>query len=67
MVTTSYQGRIANPGACCAKTYVLKQAGSLAASDGYRPATFGVLELPSNRFTVIREADGGRVPPGARR
>ncbi len=61
------QRRIANPGACRAKTYILKQAGSPAVPDGYRPATFGVLELPSKRFPVIREADGERVPLGARR
>jgi hypothetical protein len=35
-----------------------KQAGSLAVPDGYRPATFGVLELPSKRFRVFQAADG---------
>jgi predicted phosphodiesterase len=60
------KGRIVNPGACCSKTYAFKQSGSLAVSDGYRPATFGVLELPSKRFRVFQAADGVRVPVGAR-
>jgi len=60
------KGRIVNPGACCSKTLVYKQAGrvtdsSSAAPDGYRPATFGVLELPSKRFRVFEAADGVQV------
>jgi predicted phosphodiesterase len=55
------RGRILNPGACCSKTYGYKQAGSLAVPDGFRPATFGVLELPSQRFKVFRALDGERV------
>jgi predicted phosphodiesterase/predicted RNase H-like HicB family nuclease len=51
-------GRIVNPGACCSKTLAFKQSGSLAVPDGYRPATFGVLELPSKRFRVFQAADG---------
>ncbi len=58
------KGRIVNPGACCAKTYAYKQSGSLAVPDGYRPATFGVLELPSKRFMVFRSADGVKVRAG---
>jgi predicted phosphodiesterase len=56
------KGRIVNPGACCSKTLAYKRAGALAVPDGYRPATFGVLELPSKRFRVFRTADGERVP-----
>jgi putative phosphoesterase len=55
------KGRILNPGACCSKTLAYKQAGALAVPDGYRPATFGVLELPSKRFSVFRVADGKRA------
>jgi len=55
------KGRIVNPGACCSKTLAFKQEGSLAVPDGYRPATFGVLELPSIRFRVFRAADGAQV------
>jgi putative phosphoesterase len=55
------KGRIVNPGACCSKTYAFKQAGALAVPDGYQPATFGVLELPSKRFRVFRVADGAQV------
>lgn len=60
------KGRIINPGACCSKTYGKKT------TEDYRPATFGVLELPSKRFTVFRVVDGERVArlrgllPGAR-
>jgi predicted phosphodiesterase/predicted RNase H-like HicB family nuclease len=61
------KGRIVNPGACCSKTLSFKQSGSLAVPDNYRPATFGVLELPSKRFMVFCAADGVRVPLGARR
>jgi hypothetical protein len=49
-----------NPGSCCSKTYAFKQEGSLAVPDGYRPATFGVLELPSKRFRVFRAARDDR-------
>ena len=55
------KGRIINPGACCSKTHGKKT------SEGYRPATFGVLELPSKRFMVFRVVDGGRVRVGTRR
>ena len=55
------KGRIVNPGACCSKTNAFKQEGSFAVPDGYRQATFGVLELPSERFSVFRAADGVRV------
>ena len=63
------KGRVLNPGACCSKTYAFKQSGSLAVPDGYRLATFSVLELPSKRFTVFHAADGERValPSGKRR
>jgi putative phosphoesterase len=54
-------GKILNSGACCSKTYAFKPSGSLAVSDGFRPATFGVLELPSLRFKVYRALDGERV------
>ena len=54
-------GKILNPGACCSKTYAFKPSGSLAVSDGFRPATFGVLELPSQRFRAFRALDGGRI------
>jgi predicted phosphodiesterase/predicted RNase H-like HicB family nuclease len=55
------KGRIVNPGACCSKTLAYRQAGVLSVPDGYRPATFGVLELPSKRFRVFRTADGVQV------
>jgi predicted phosphodiesterase len=55
------RGRILNSGACCSKTYAFKPSGSLAVPDGFRPATFGVLELPSQRFKVFRALDGERV------
>jgi predicted phosphodiesterase len=55
------KGRIVNPGACCSKTYAFKQSGSLAVPDGYRPGTFGVLELPSKRIRFFRAADGAQV------
>jgi predicted phosphodiesterase len=54
------KGRIVNPGACCSKTLAFKQSGALAVPDNYRPATFGVMELPSKRFTVFRTTDGER-------
>jgi predicted phosphodiesterase/predicted RNase H-like HicB family nuclease len=52
------KGRILNPGACYSKTYSFKQSGTLGEPAGYRPATFGVLELPSKRFTVLCALDG---------
>ena len=52
------KGRILNPGTCCSKTRDLKQSGALMEPAGYRPATFGVLELPSKRFTVLCALDG---------
>jgi predicted phosphodiesterase len=54
-------GKILNPGACCSKAYVYRQAGPLMVPDSFRPATFGVLELPSMKFKVYRALDGGRV------
>ncbi|MGB8298127.1 MAG: metallophosphoesterase family protein [Polyangia bacterium] len=54
-------GKILNPGSCCSKAYVYKQAGPLIVPDEFRPATFGVLELPSMRFEVYRALDGERV------
>jgi hypothetical protein len=55
------KGKIVNPGACCSKIQAFEQSGSLAVPDGYRPATFGVLELPSKRFRVFQAADGIQV------
>lgn len=52
------KGRILNPGACCSKTYSFRQSGALVESAGCRPATFGLLELPSKRFTVLCALDG---------
>jgi putative phosphoesterase len=54
-------GRILNPGACCGKAYIYRQAGPLIVPDEFRPATFGVLELPSESFRVFRALDGERV------
>jgi predicted phosphodiesterase len=54
-------GKILNPGSCCSKSYVFKQAGPLIVPDEFRPATFGVLELPSMGFEVFRALDGERV------
>ncbi len=54
-------GKILNPGACCSKAYIYKHAGPLIVPDEFRPATFGVLELPSMRFEVFRALDGERV------
>jgi len=54
-------GKILNPGSCCSKSYVFKHAGPLLVPDEFRPATFGVLELPSMRFEVYRALDGERV------
>ena len=55
------KGKIVNPGACCSKIYALKFTGSLVVLDGFRVATFGVLELPSKRFSVFRAVDGEQV------
>jgi len=55
------KGRIVNPGACCSKTMAFKQAGALAVPDGYQPATFGVLELSSKRFSAFCANDGEQV------
>jgi predicted phosphodiesterase len=55
------KGRIINPGACCSKTYGKKT------TEDYRPATFGVLELPSKLFTVYSVDDGDRARVGTRR
>ena len=54
-------GKILNPGACCGKAYIYRQAGPLMVPDEFRPATFGVLELPSMRFKVFRALDGERL------
>jgi predicted phosphodiesterase len=54
-------GKILNPGACCSKAYIYKHAGPLIVPDAFRPATFGVLDLPSMRFEVYRALDGERV------
>ena len=61
LVVNTLPGKILNPGACCGKAYVFKQAGPLIVPDEFRPATFGVLELPSMRFKVFRALDGERV------
>ncbi len=61
------KSRIVNPGACCSKTFAHKLVGSLAVPDGYRSATFGVLELPSKRFRTFRASDGEQVKVNARR
>jgi predicted phosphodiesterase/predicted RNase H-like HicB family nuclease len=53
--------KIVNPGSCYSKAQAFKQVGSLSVPDGYRPATFGVLELPSKRFRVFQVADGVQV------
>jgi len=54
-------GKILNPGSCCGKSYIYKQAGPLIVPDEFRAATFGVLELPSQRFEVFTALDGERV------
>jgi len=61
LVVNGPPGRILNPGACCGKAYIYRQAGPLMVPDEFRPATFGVLELPSARFKVFRALDGERV------
>jgi predicted phosphodiesterase/predicted RNase H-like HicB family nuclease len=61
------KGKIVNPGSCCSKAQAFKHVGALSVPDGYRPATFGVLQLPSKRFTVFRVANGERVRVGTRR
>ena len=67
LVVDDPPGKILNPGSCCGKSYVFTHAGPLFVPDSFRPATFGVLELPSQRFEVYRALDGERVsstPPG---
>ena len=54
-------GKILNPGSCCSKSYVFKHSGPLLVPDEFRPASFGVLDLPSMKFKVYRALDGGRV------
>ena len=54
-------GKILNPGTCCSKAYVYRQAGPLMVPDKFRPPTFGVLDLPLMRFKVFRALEGGRV------
>ncbi|MGD0837030.1 MAG: metallophosphoesterase family protein [Polyangia bacterium] len=51
------EGLILNAGACCSRLPAYKQAGGVTVA-GFRPATFGVLELPSKRFRVFRAFDG---------
>ena len=60
LVVNTLPGKILNPGACCGKAYIYRQAGPLIVPDEFRPATFGVLELPSMRFKVYRALDGER-------
>ena len=61
LVVNTLPGKILNPGACCGKAYIYRQAGPRIVPDEFRPATFGVLELPSMRFRVFRALDGERV------
>lgn len=61
LVVNTLHGKILNPGACCGKAYIFRQAGPLMVPDEFRPATFGVLELPEMRFKVFRALDGERV------
>ena len=61
LVVDAPPGKILNPGACCGKAYIYKHAGPLMVPDSFRPATFGVLGLPSMRFEVFRALDGERV------
>jgi hypothetical protein len=61
LVVNGPPGKILNPGACCGKAYVYRQAGPAIVPDEFRPATFGVLELPSQGFKVFRALDGERV------
>jgi predicted phosphodiesterase len=61
LVVNGPPGKILNPGACCGKAYIYRQAGPLMVPDEFRPATFGVLELPSTRFEVYRALDGEGV------
>ncbi len=61
LVVDDPPGKILNPGACCSKAYIYKHAGPLFVPDSFRPATFGVLGLPSMRFEVFRALDGERV------
>lgn len=52
--------KIVNPGSCCGAIPAFRKAGGLLVPDGHRPATFGVLDLPSMRFRVYRAVDGDR-------
>ena len=61
LMVNASPGKILNPGACCGKAYIYRQAGPLIVPDEFRPATFGVLDLPSMRFEVYRALDGERV------
>jgi predicted phosphodiesterase len=61
LVVDDPPGKILDPGSCCGKSYIFKHAGPLFVPDSFRPATFGVLELPSQRFEVFRALDGERV------
>ena len=61
LVVNTLPGKILNPGACCGKAYIYRQAGPLMVPDEFRPATFGVLELPSMSFKVFRALGGERV------
>jgi predicted phosphodiesterase len=61
LVVDAPPGKILNPGSCCSKAYVYKHRGPLLVPDKFRPATFGVLDLPSMKFKVYRALDGGRV------
>jgi predicted phosphodiesterase len=61
MVVDVPRGKILNPGSCCSKAYVYRQAGPLIVPDEFRPATFGVLELPSMSFKVFKALGGERV------
>jgi predicted phosphodiesterase len=61
LVVDAPPGKILNPGSCCSKSYVFKHSGPLLVPDEFRPASFGVLDLPSMKFKVYRALDGGRV------
>ncbi|MGA7742770.1 MAG: metallophosphoesterase family protein [Polyangia bacterium] len=61
LVVDDPPGKILNPGSCCSKSYVFKHSGPLLVPDVFRPASFGVLELPSQQFKVFRALDGKRV------
>lgn len=46
------EGLIVNPGACCSRIPAYEH--EVSKEDGYRPATFGVLELPRKRFKIFQ-------------